>query len=238
MTIIGQRVLATRERITQLELHYQRGAGSVQLLAVSKTRTVKDILDAVAVGQIRFGESYVQEALPKIKQLAQQATGHDLEWHFIGPLQSNKTRGIAENFSWLHSLDRLSLARRLNDQRPENMPPLNVCLQINISAEPGKSGTTPESVFELAEAVNSFPRLQLRGLMTVPSQQDNLQRQREAFYQLHELYSRLNTSGHALDTLSMGMTEDMEAAIAEGATFVRIGTGIFGPRKKSGTSDE
>lgn len=230
MASIRQRLHKLREQIHVLEERYRRPAGSVQLLAVSKKQPVAALKEAMAAGQYCFGESYLQEGLEKQLQLAKEASDHTIEWHFIGPLQSNKTRGVAEHFDWLHSLDRVKLAHRLNDQRPTTLPSLNVCLQVNISGEASKSGLSPENVFKAAAELSDLPRLRLRGLMAIPAPEPDPGEQRAVFRQLRQLLEKLNAEGYTLDTLSMGMTHDMEAAIAEGATIVRIGTGIFGSR--------
>ncbi|HEB59242.1 MAG TPA: YggS family pyridoxal phosphate-dependent enzyme [Gammaproteobacteria bacterium] len=226
---IEQALARVRERIAKAEIACGRAPGSVDLLAVSKTRPVADLRAALAAGQHRFGESYVQEALDKIAALA----GHDIEWHFIGPLQSNKSRAVAEHFHWCHSIDRLKLARRLSDQRPDTLPPLQICLQVNISGEASKSGFAPEAVAAAAGEIASLPHLQLRGLMAIPARESDVARQRAAFARLRALRDAIDKEhGLALDTLSMGMTGDLEAAIAEGATLVRVGTGIFGERDR------
>ena len=181
---------------------------------------------AYEAGQSAFGESYVQEALDKIAALRDLP----LEWHFIGPIQSNKTRAIAENFSWVHSVDRLKIAERLSAQRPQNLPPLNVCIQVNVSGEDSKSGVSPSEVLELAQAVAQLPRLKLRGLMAIPAPTEGTEAQRIPFAQLRELMRQLNAQGLELDALSMGMSHDFEAAMLEGATIMRIGTAIFGER--------
>jgi hypothetical protein len=198
----------------------------VQLLAVSKTRPAEDIRAALQAGQTRFGESYLQDALPKIEAL----DGEAIEWHFIGPIQSNKTRDIARHFAWVHSVDRLKIARRLSEQRPDNLPPLNICLQINISGEVSKSGVVPQDAGSLAQAIAELPRLRLRGLMAIPAAVADEAQQRIPFSRMRKLYESLNHHGLHLDTLSMGMSNDFEVAIEEGATIVRIGSAIFGPR--------
>ncbi|HEB55276.1 MAG TPA: YggS family pyridoxal phosphate-dependent enzyme [Gammaproteobacteria bacterium] len=228
MNTIAQRFAQIRARITQAEQRYQREPGSVKLLAVSKTRPLAELQTLIEHGQQTFAENYLQDALPKIAELP-----NPVEWHFIGPLQSNKTRQVAEHFHWLHTLERLKIARRLNDQRADGLAPLNVCIQVNISADPDKSGLTPEAAEALAHELTALPRLRLRGLMTLPRQQSDFERQRQPFRELHALYTELCRHGFELDTLSMGMTGDLEAAIAEGSTLVRIGTGLFGPRKSS-----
>jgi pyridoxal phosphate enzyme (YggS family) len=230
MSAIQSRLNAVRQRIRQAEQTYRREAGSVQLLAVSKTRSAEDIRQAVAAGQCCFGESYLQEALDKMEQLRDLG----LEWHFIGRIQGNKTRAIAENFDWVHSIDTLRQIRRLNDQRPARLAPLKICLQIKIDDEESKSGISPGEVRGLIEAMPEYPRLALQGLMTLPAPAAQLDAQRRPFRRLRQLRDELATAGLPLATLSMGMTDDLEAAIAEGATLVRIGTAIFGPRDYSG----
>lgn len=227
MKSIAQQLTRIKEEIRRLEEQYSRPENSVQLLAVSKTKPVSDIEEAIASGQQNFGENYLQEALDKIGSPACK----DAVWHFIGPVQSNKTRAIAEHFQWLHSLDRLKIAQRLSQARPEGMPPLNVCIQINISRETSKSGIDEALLFELAEAVTTLPNLALRGLMALPRPAETLSQQRQECKALKLLFDKLNQEGYALDILSMGTSNDMEAAIAEGSTLVRVGTAIFGARK-------
>jgi pyridoxal phosphate enzyme (YggS family) len=223
---LEQRFAAVTARIRAAELECGRAPGSVALLAVSKTQPAAAVRRLADLGQRRFGESYLQEALEKIADLESL----DLEWHFIGRIQSNKTREIATHFAWVHGVDRLKLAQRLNDQRPPSLPRLQVCLQVNIDAEPSKAGVTPAELPALADAVAGLPRLQLRGLMAIPASRTGSADQRRPFAALREALAALNGAGHHLDTLSMGMSRDMEAAIAEGATLVRIGTDLFGPR--------
>ena len=223
---IKSRIESVRNNITQAISKFARTENSVQLLAVSKTRTPDEITTAYNCGQTCFGESYLQEALQKIEHLKDVA----IEWHFIGKIQSNKTRQIAENFDWVHSVDKLKHAQRLNDQRPDSMSPLNICLQINIDNEESKGGVDPEDAAELIQQVNQLPRIQLKGLMAIPSPTDDLDKQRVPFRKLRELRDRLTTDNMRLETLSMGMSGDIEAAIAEGSTIVRVGTAIFGPR--------
>jgi len=218
-----------RRRIAEAEARYGREAGSASLLAVSKTRPASDILAAVRGGQTRFGESYLQEAQDKVTALAE----YNLEWHFIGPIQSNKTRPIAEHFHWVHSVERLKIARRLSEQRPDTLPPLNLCLQVNIDGEASKSGCRLDELVQLAAEVATLPGLQLRGLMAVPRPREGLEAQRAPFRALRQAMEALQAEGHALDTLSMGMSGDLEAAVAEGATLVRIGSDIFGARDYS-----
>lgn len=214
-------------RIREAEQRYQRPENSVKLLAVSKTKPLEDIEQAIACGQRAFGENYAQEMADK----AQHDSIALAEWHYIGPIQSNKTKLVAEFATWVHSVDRLKIAKRLNEHRSASRSPLQVCLQVNISREASKSGLLPDEVEPLLEQISSFEHLQVRGLMAIPAATEDVQQQRAAFAQVRELYESLNTQGFALDTLSMGMTNDMEAAIAEGATMVRIGTAIFGARQ-------
>lgn len=202
-----------------------RDPASVRLLAVSKTFPASAVREAYAAGQRAFGENYVQEALDKMAALSDLM----LEWHFIGPIQSNKTRAIAEHFDWVHGVDRLKIAERLSAQRPRHLPPLNICLQVNISGEDSKSGVAPEQLDALAFATASLPGLRLRGLMAIPAPTEGAAQQ-QPFARMRELLARLNTLGLGLDTLSMGMSHDFGAAIQEGTTLVRIGTAIFGQR--------
>lgn len=206
-----------------------RPAEAVQLLAVSKTVPAPSVRQALACGQTAFGENYVQEALDKIAALADVRS--QIQWHLIGPLQSNKTRVVAEQFDWVHSVDRLKIAQRLSEQRPAHLPPLQVCLQVNISGEASKSGLAPPEVPAIAQQVAALPRLRLRGLMAIPEPAGGLEAQRAPHRALRELLQRLVDCGLALDTLSMGMSADLEAAILEGATLVRVGTAIFGKRR-------
>jgi len=226
MTTIASNLQAVRGAIAAAAAETGRSAGDVDLLAVSKTFAADALREAYQAGQRCFAESYVQEALEKIAALRDLA----IEWHYIGPIQSNKTRAIAENFSWVHSVDRLKIAERLSEQRPAHLPLLQICLQINISRENSKSGASPDEVNTLARDIAKLPNLKLRGLMAVPAPSDDVTAQRLAFAQLRKLRDQLNQQGMQLDTLSMGMSHDFAAAIAEGATIVRIGTAIFGDR--------
>lgn len=203
-----------------------RSADEVSLLAVSKTWPEEAVRSAAAVGQRAFGENYVQEGVAKVEALA----GLGLEWHFIGPLQSNKTRLVANHFAWVHSIDRLRIAQRLSEQRDVHLPPLQVCVQVNVSGEDSKSGVSPDELPALARAVAALPRLRLRGLMAIPEPTTDTALQRRRFAQVRQLRDQLAGEGLALDTLSMGMSDDLEAAIAEGSTMVRVGTAIFGTR--------
>lgn len=205
---------------------YQRVTSDVELLAVSKRHPVESIREAYDAGQVAFGENYVQELVDKASQLSDL----EIQWHFIGPLQSNKTKKIAAVANWVHTIDRLKIAQRLSDQRNDELPKLNVCIQVNISGESSKSGIFPDEVFDLAHEVSNLPKLNLRGLMVIPAAEVDFNKQRKAFLSATELFTQLNKKGFKLDTLSMGMSGDMEAAIAEGATIVRIGTAIFGKR--------
>lgn len=217
----------TRREIEQLTTEFGRTSDSVQLLAVSKTRTPEEIEALADQGQRIFGENYLQEAIDKIRRLKHR----NLKWHYIGRIQSNKTRPIAEHFDWVHTVDRLKIARRLSEQRPDDLPDLNICLQVKTSEEETKGGVSFESLPKLAKAVSNLPRLKLRGLMTLPAPTDDFALQREPFRKLREALDSLRQQGFDLDTLSMGTTNDYRAAIAEGATIVRLGTALFGPRK-------
>jgi hypothetical protein len=224
--LLAGRLMAVHERLAQAAHDCARDPNSITLLAVSKTYDHTAVRSAARHGQRHFGENYLQEALDKQKAVADPA----LVWHFIGPIQSNKTRGIAENFAWVHGVDRLKIAERLSDQRPDAAGPLNVCLEVNVSGEASKGGVCPDAAIALAEQVAALPRLRLRGLMAIPAPSAEPARQRAAFRQVRSLFDALNARGLGLDTLSMGMSGDFEAAIAEGATIVRIGTAIFGAR--------
>ena len=228
MTSVGDKLQQVRRRIVQACTQAGRPVEGVALLAVSKTFPAEAVREALAAGQRAFGENYVQEALDKIDALADAR--RQIEWHLIGPLQSNKTRPVAAAFDWVHSVDRLKIAQRLAEQRPADLAPLQVCLQVNISGEASKSGLLPAELPEVAHAVAALPRLRLRGLMAIPESAGDFETQRVPHRRLSELLVALNAQGLALDTLSMGMSADLEAAIAEGATIVRVGTAIFGGR--------
>lgn len=225
---INAAVHSCHQEIERCAARVGRHAGDILLLAVSKTRTVAEITEAYSAGCRAFGESYIQEALPKILALSSLP----LQWHFIGPIQSNKTQAIARHFDWVHSIEREKIAQRLNAQRPDDMPALNVCVQVNISNEPSKSGVTLQQLPPLVETIVQLPRLRLRGLMAIPQAAEGIDetRQREPFKRMREQLQALNQAGYPLDTLSMGMSGDLCAAILEGATIVRVGTGIFGER--------
>lgn len=223
---ISENIRQIQLRLDSYVLQYQRPRNDLRLLAVSKGHEAPALRQAYACGLREFGESYVQEAITKIQALSDLA----ITWHFIGAIQSNKTRDIALHFDWVHSIDRLKIAQRLSEQRPADKPPLQVCLQINISNEASKSGIALGELQQLATAVAKLPGLQLRGLMALPQASEDLNEQRHAFRQMHTAFRQLRSLGFMLDTLSMGMSGDMEAAIAEGSTLLRIGTAIFGER--------
>ena len=221
---------ALHERITKAARAAGRDPSSVRLLAVSKAFGADAVLGAAAAGQRAFGENYVQEAAAKMIGIRTLRPDLAFEWHFIGPIQSNKTRAIAQAFDWVQSVDRLSVAERLADQRPADLPLLNVLLQVNVSGEQSKAGVAPEELRQLAEAVARLPRLRLRGLMAIPAPETDVARQRIAFAQTNVMFRQLRENGLNLDVLSMGMSDDLDAAIAEGSTMVRVGTAIFGAR--------
>ncbi|WAT28369.1 YggS family pyridoxal phosphate-dependent enzyme [Pseudomonas sp. GXZC] len=223
MSTIADHIGQVSQRIRAAADAVQRDASSIHLLAVSKTKPAQAVREAYAAGMRDFGENYLQEALGKQAEL----TDLPLSWHFIGPIQSNKTRAIAENFAWVHSVDRLKIAQRLSEQRPADLPPLNICIQVNVSGEASKSGCTPADLPALAHAINALPRLKLRGLMAIPEPTEDRTAQDAAFAAVRDLQNSLNLP---LDTLSMGMSHDLESAIAQGATWVRIGTALFGAR--------
>ena len=232
MFSISENLRQVRSRLALTCAAALRGVDDVTLLAVSKTCPAEAVRAAHAAGQRAFGENYVQEALDKIAALADMRAG--LEWHLIGPLQSNKTRVVAESFDWVHAVDRLKIAERLSSQRPQHLPALNICLQVNVSGEASKSGVAPAELPALAHAVAGLPRLRLRGLMSIPEPVEGLDAQRAPHRELHRWFDKLVQSGLALDTLSMGMSADLEAAVLEGATLVRVGTAIFGARARTG----
>jgi pyridoxal phosphate enzyme (YggS family) len=232
---LAKRLHSVQEQIATACIQAGRRPADVQLLAVSKTFAADAVLQLAVAGQLAFGENYVQEALDKIQAcqaLREQshASLPPLQWHFIGPLQSNKTRQVAAAFDWVHSVDRLKIAQRLSEQRPADLPDLQICLQVNISAEASKSGLAPTEVLALAQAIQALPRLRLRGLMAIPEPTTGIDAQRKPLRALRELLGQLNAQGLNLDTLSMGMSADLEAAVLEGATWVRIGSALFGPR--------
>jgi PLP dependent protein len=230
MKTIAHNLQAVQARIARACAEAGRAVESVQLLAVSKTKPNAQLIEAYEAGQRAFGENYVQEGVEKVNSLRDACAL--ASWHFIGPLQSNKTRVVAESFDWVHGIDRLKIAERLSEQRPKHLAPLNVCIQVNVSGEASKSGVTPAEVAALARSVSALPQVRLRGLMAIPEPAAGFAEQRVPFAQLRELLAQLQRGGLVLDTLSMGMTSDLEAAIVEGATIVRIGTAIFGERAK------
>ena len=223
MSTIADNIGQVSQRIRAAADAVQRDASSIHLLAVSKTKPAQAVREAYAAGMCDFGENYLQEACGKQAEL----TDLPLSWHFIGPIQSNKTRAIAENFAWVHSVDRLKIAQRLSEQRPADLPPLNICIQVNVSGEASKSGCTPADLPALVDAISALPRLTLRGLMAIPEPTEDRAEQDAAFATVRDLQASLNLP---LDTLSMGMSHDLESAIAQGATWVRIGTALFGAR--------
>ena len=230
MSIIAGNLQAVEATITDAVKASERTRSDVQLLAVSKTFSAQAVLEAMAAGQLAFGENYLQEALDKIASVAQAQPDAAVEWHFIGPIQSNKTRPIAASFAWVHTVERLKIAQRLSEQRPPELGPLNICLQVNISGEASKSGASPEELPALAREVAQLPHLRLRGLMAIPEPTTDVAAQRAAFARVRALFDALRADGLAMDTLSMGMSGDLAPAIAEGATIVRVGSAIFGKR--------
>ena len=227
MSTIERNLQAVRTRLNAAALAAGRDPGNIALLAVSKTFAASEVRAAIDAGQHEFGENYVQEAMKKMDALSARSP----IWHFIGPIQSNKTRAIAEHFDWVHSVEREKIAQRLAEARPVHRDPLNICLQVNLSREVSKSGVAAEAVRSLAEAVRALPRLRLRCLMAIPESGGDMTLQRRRFASLRLLLEQLNAAGFGLDTLSMGMSQDLEAAVMEGATIVRIGTAVFGERK-------
>lgn len=232
MSPIAARLAALRSRVLEMERRHGRAPGGVRVVAVSKTRTAAAVREACAAGQRDFGENQLQDALGKIGPLSDRSP----VWHFIGSVQSNKTRDVAARFDWVQSVDRARIATRLDAQRPPGAPVLDVCIQVNVSAQDSKSGVAPGEVPELARHVRSLPRLRLRGLMAIPRPEQGFEAQRRPLRRMRALFDEMNASGFDLDTLSMGMSDDLEAAIAEGATMVRVGTAIFGPRNDAGTA--
>lgn len=226
---VALRIEAVRARLAQACQAAGRPEHTVRLLAVSKTFGPEAVLQAVQAGQTAFGENYIQEGVDKV--LALRAAGHpELEWHCIGPIQSNKTRLVAEHFDWVHTVDRLKVAQRLSDQRPAHRPPLQVCVQVNVDGGVNKSGVAPGEVLALAAEVARLPRLQLRGLMCIPEPAPSFEAQCAVFAEAHALFTTLQAQGLTVDTLSMGMSDDLEAAVASGSTMVRVGSAIFGAR--------
>jgi pyridoxal phosphate enzyme (YggS family) len=236
MTTIEGNLQQVRARLKQACALAGRDVNTVRLLAVSKTFDADAVCLALDAGQHAFGENYVQEGTEKIETLRRLRPAATLQWHCIGPLQSNKTRPVAEAFDWVQSVDRLKIAQRLSEQRPANMPDLQICLQVNVDGGANKSGVEPEALDELAQAVAQLPRLTLRGLMCIPEPAPTFEAQRDLFLRAKALFDRLNAEGLALDTLSMGMSDDLEAAVAAGSTLVRVGRGVFGSRPAKVTS--
>ena len=226
MIRVTENLPVIRDLLARAAKQAGRDPGAVQLLAVSKRQPLDKVTELAAAGHEHFGENQVQEALDKMPALA----AYPITWHFIGAIQSNKTRAIAEHFDWVHAVDRIKIARRLSEQRPAHLDDLNICLQVNIDDEDSKAGVAPDDVEALARACAGLPRLRLRGLMCLPAIRDDFDEQRKPFARLRELKEGLERSGIPMDTLSMGMSGDFEAAIAEGATIVRVGTALFGPR--------
>jgi pyridoxal phosphate enzyme (YggS family) len=233
MNTIQHNLDSINRELNSFETKFGRPTGSVQLLAVSKTKPIVAIEQAIEAGQRCFGENYVQEGVDKIQYFNEHYTEKNLDWHFIGPIQSNKTKLIAENFDWVHSIDREKIAKRLSDQRPSEMAPLNVLIQVNTSGEQSKSGIDPEEVLKLAQYINALPNLKLRGLMSIPANVTQYSEQLAAFNALKDLKISLESTINSIDTLSMGMSSDMQAAVEAGSTMVRIGTAIFGARDYS-----
>lgn len=226
MQNIEKNLALVHQQIEQAATKFNRETSDITLLAVSKKKPSSDLRSAYDCGQRNFGENFLQEAQVKMRELSDL----DIVWHFIGPVQSNKTRALAESFDWVHCIDRLKIARRLSDQRPESMPPLNICIQVNIDLETTKSGVAPGDIITLATAIRDLPQIRLRGLMSIPAQRSDFESQREPFAKLKQALQDLQQQGIDCDTLSIGMSHDMQAAIAEGSTLVRIGTAIFGER--------
>jgi len=225
---IANNIRKIRSNISAAEKQYHREENSVCLIAVSKTRKIEEIISAINENQRHFGENYCQEAIEKIKTIREP----EIVWHFIGPVQSNKTNQIARYFSWVHTVDRIKIARRLDEMRPKNMPPLNVCIQVNTSGEITKSGIPIEQIEGFIDEIKDYKHIRIRGLMSLPEIKSNTDEQRTSFRSLKKIFNQLRKNKPEFDTLSIGTTQDMEAAIAEGATFVRIGTAIFGSRNK------
>lgn len=234
MTSISQNLHSVEQRIADIAKHCGRDSQEIRLLAVSKTKPESDISAAYTAGQRCFGENYVQEGVSKIAALAHL---FDIDWHFIGPLQSNKSRLVAENFAWCHTVDRLKLAQRLSAQRPEHMPPLNVLIQVNISDESSKSGISAEQLNDLAANIRHLPQLRLRGIMAIPAPEPDYAKQLAVCQRMAELYYRLAENYPEVDTLSLGMSDDLDAAITAGSTLVRVGSAIFGARQYPTSSE-
>jgi pyridoxal phosphate enzyme (YggS family) len=231
MPDIAANLAGVRKSIAECEQKFGLKPHSVRLLGATKKQPVEKILEAINAGLFVFGENYLQEALSKMSDISELAPGKNIEWHYIGPIQTNKTRKIAEHFAWVQSVSSIKIADRLNEQRPPHLPPLNICVEVNVDAEATKSGVSLADAGALVKYCQALPHLKVRGLMAIPQIQSDFDAQRREFHKLYEVWQELRNQGLALDTLSMGMTEDFEAAIAEKSTMVRIGTGIFGPRR-------
>ena len=231
MNTVQDNLLNIKNEITEIAKKCERDPNTIQLIAVSKTKPVEQIMEAINAGQLAFGENYVQEGIEKIQYFEKNMPNNDLIWHFIGPLQSNKSKLVAEHFDWMHTIDRLKIAQRLNDQRPKDMAKLNVLIQVNISQEASKSGVKPEEVADLVKQIVTLPNLNLRGLMAIPEIENDYDKQLNVFTKMQQLLQSLQKDYPFMDTLSMGMSGDMQAAIVAGSTMVRIGTAIFGARQ-------
>ncbi|MGQ8364842.1 YggS family pyridoxal phosphate-dependent enzyme [Glaciecola sp. 1036] len=227
---IAENLKKVHGQIEAAAIACSRSPNDIQLLAVSKTKPVSDIMLAYDAGHRNFGENYVQEGVDKIQQLKQYS---DILWHFIGPIQSNKSKLVAENFDWVHSVDRFKIAKRLNDQRPEASSPLQICIQVNIDNDPNKSGVPPKEVSELIRQIEKLPNLKIRGLMTIPKAEQSDTELKDSFSHMQDLFIQCQQNCSTIDTLSMGMTQDLALAISQGSTMVRVGTAIFGVRNKA-----
>ncbi|MFQ1011664.1 YggS family pyridoxal phosphate-dependent enzyme [Gilliamella apicola] len=231
MNTVQDNLLNIKNEIAEIAKKCERDPNTIQLIAVSKTKPVEQVIEAINAGQLAFGENYVQEGVEKIQYFEKNIPNNDLIWHFIGPLQSNKSKLVAEHFDWMHTIDRLKIAQRLNDQRPKDMAKLNVLIQVNISQEASKSGVKPEEVADLVKQIVTLPNLNLRGLMAIPEIENDYDKQLNVFTKMQQLLQSLQKDYPFMDTLSMGMSGDMQAAIVAGSTMVRIGTAIFGARQ-------
>ncbi|OTP89124.1 YggS family pyridoxal phosphate enzyme [Gilliamella apicola] len=231
MNTVQDNLLNIKNEITEIAKKCERDPNTIQLIAVSKTKPVEQIMEAINAGQLAFGENYVQEGIEKIQYFEKNMPNNDLIWHFIGPLQSNKSKLVAEHFDWMHTIDRFKIAQRLSDQRPNHMAKLNVLIQVNISQEASKSGVKPEEVTDLVKQIVTLPNLNLRGLMAIPEIENDYDKQLNVFTKMQQLLHSLQKDYPFMDTLSMGMSGDMPAAISAGSTMVRIGTAIFGARQ-------
>ncbi|WP_334325832.1 YggS family pyridoxal phosphate-dependent enzyme [Gilliamella apicola] len=231
MNTVQDNLLNIKNEIAEIAKKCERDPNTIQLIAVSKTKPVEQIMEAINAGQLAFGENYVQEGIEKIQYFEKNMPNNDLKWHFIGPLQSNKSKLVAEHFDWMHTIDRLKIAQRLSDQRPNHMAKLNVLIQVNISQEASKSGVKPEEVADLVKQIVTLPNLNLRGLMAIPEIENDYDKQFNVFTKMQQLLQSLQKDYPFMDTLSMGMSGDMQAAIVAGSTMVRIGTAIFGARQ-------